>query len=1195
MTSPDGITWTSRISAADNQWQSVTYGNGLFVAVANTGTGNRVMTSPNGITWTIRTSAANNGWLSVTYGNGLFVAVAISGTGDRVMTSPDGINWTIRTSAADNQWNGVTFGNGLFVAVAYSGTGNRVMTSADVFAPSSPSITSITPAGTYASVAFTAPTSSGYSAITNYEYSKNNGSTWVTPSPAVTTSPFTIMGLSSGTTYPIQLRAVNSVGSGCGSSTVVATTCIPNTFTETISACVSYLWHGTTYTSSNNTATWNGINASGCDSVVTLNLTINAIPSTPSVNVVNNCNGTSTLSTSASGALLWSTNATTSPIIVSSAGTYTVTTTVNGCVSAQGSGTAAPKTTSTSTTTQTATGSYTWNNTTYSSSGVYTYHTNNAAGCDSAATLNLTINQIGCISSSSSETTAECNSYSWHGNTYTTSGIYTWTGTNAGGCDSVVTLNLTINATPSTPTVNVVNNCNGTSTLSTSASGTLLWSTNATTSPITVSSAGTYTVTTTVNGCVSASGSGVAAPKTTSTSTTTETAIGSYTWNSTTYSSSGVYTYHTNNAAGCDSAATLNLTINQIGCTSTSSSETTAECNSYSWHANTYTTSGIYTWTGTNAAGCDSVVTLNLTINAIPLTPSVNVVNNCNGTSTLSTSASGTLLWSTNATTSPIIVSSAGTYTVTTTVNGCVSAQGYGTAAPKTTSTSTTTQTATGSYTWNTTTYSSSGVYTYHTNNAAGCDSAATLNLTINAINNITNVCNYIGSNVTLTYTASVAGASSYAWTLPPNTQLISGQGTRSIEIKLLNGFASQSNKQIRVTPAGGSLQIIYLGAQTPVTPSTIVASSTNICANLGTNVPVNFKIPRALEAASNGTTASSYIWTAQNGTTNITHPNGVGEYDTIVAITFASNFTSSNVTVQAVNACGVSGSRSYLITLGTPSQPGLISGPTNSCAYIGSDGQSATYAVTGNAYVDSYNWTIPVGAIGFTGQGTRTISFQYPAGYTVGSISVTTTNGCGTSPSRSLTVSRLLPASPGNIDVINTQSCPNRVYTYSIASLPFNATSLLWTIPVGASLVSGQGSTSITVSYPPGVVDEYVTVKSVANCGLSSAKKSQVRMAPCPVNPSPGFTKGLLSTSSSAMDVKVFPNPTTSSFNLQVNTNNNKVVSVKIMDIQGRIIKSFATTSFQTNNIGYELRAGVYMVEVKQGEEVKKVRVVKY
>jgi hypothetical protein len=132
MTSPDGITWTIRACAADNDWFAVTFGGGLFVAVAAfSGTGNRVMTSPDGITWTSRASAADNTWQSVAYGGGLFVAVANDGTGNRVMTSPDGITWTSRTSAADNSWFAVAFGGGLFVAVAYSGSvpGNRVMTS----------------------------------------------------------------------------------------------------------------------------------------------------------------------------------------------------------------------------------------------------------------------------------------------------------------------------------------------------------------------------------------------------------------------------------------------------------------------------------------------------------------------------------------------------------------------------------------------------------------------------------------------------------------------------------------------------------------------------------------------------------------------------------------------------------------------------------------------------------------------------------------------------------------------------------------------------------------------------------------------------------------------------------------------------------------------------------------------------------
>jgi hypothetical protein len=203
---------------------SVTFGNGLFVAVAGSGSGNRVMTSTDGITWTSRAAAADNVWGSVTYGNGLFLATSGTGSGNCVMTSPDGINWSQRITSGNMFWGFVSFGNGQFISLTQIlGVGQRIMISADLLPPSIPAINTITPAGTSASVAFTAATSSGTSAITNYQYSIDNGSTWVTPSPAVTTSPLTITGLTSGTTYPVKLRAVNISGSGCASASVEIT------------------------------------------------------------------------------------------------------------------------------------------------------------------------------------------------------------------------------------------------------------------------------------------------------------------------------------------------------------------------------------------------------------------------------------------------------------------------------------------------------------------------------------------------------------------------------------------------------------------------------------------------------------------------------------------------------------------------------------------------------------------------------------------------------------------------------------------------------------------------------------------------------------------------------------------------------------------------------------------------------------
>lgn len=220
ITSTDGITWISRNSAVDNNWKSVTYGNGLFVAVANNiASTPSVMTSPDGISWTSGTSAAQNGWLSVTYGNSLFVAVSntVSGLGssNQVMTSQDGINWTSRTSAIYNSWTSVTYGNGIFVAVALDGAGNtRVMTSSFSPVADAPAINATTVSGTSGTVSFTQSLPADAPAITNYQYSTDNGANWTILSPVSTTSPITISGITASNNQ-IKLQAINSVGNSC--------------------------------------------------------------------------------------------------------------------------------------------------------------------------------------------------------------------------------------------------------------------------------------------------------------------------------------------------------------------------------------------------------------------------------------------------------------------------------------------------------------------------------------------------------------------------------------------------------------------------------------------------------------------------------------------------------------------------------------------------------------------------------------------------------------------------------------------------------------------------------------------------------------------------------------------------------------------------------------------------------------------
>ena len=79
--------------------------------------------------------------------------------------------------------------------------------------PDPPAITSVTPNDQSAIISFTAGSNNG-EAITNYQYSVDNGSTWANRTPVSANSPLIITGLTNGKTYEIKLRAVNSIGYG---------------------------------------------------------------------------------------------------------------------------------------------------------------------------------------------------------------------------------------------------------------------------------------------------------------------------------------------------------------------------------------------------------------------------------------------------------------------------------------------------------------------------------------------------------------------------------------------------------------------------------------------------------------------------------------------------------------------------------------------------------------------------------------------------------------------------------------------------------------------------------------------------------------------------------------------------------------------------------------------------------------------
>lgn len=240
---------------------------------------------------------------------------------------------------------------------------------------------------------------------------------------------------------------------------------------------------------------------------------------------------------------------------------------------------------------------YTWetsdggNGKTYYETGRDSFYKENADGCRDIYVLNLIINKkvINNV-----EYTA-CDSYNWNGKEYTESGYYQQTLKTSKGCDSTVYLDLTI-LKPTTG-VDVQEVCDSYTWID---GKTYTQSTNTPTWVLTNSEGCDSIVT--LNLTIKEKSTGI----------DYQTACNTFTWiDGKTYNkSTDTPTWTLTNAAGCDSVVTLNLTVNYTVYNEIS----VLDCERHDWNGTIYTESGQYTQTFISHKGCDSIVILNLGI-----------------------------------------------------------------------------------------------------------------------------------------------------------------------------------------------------------------------------------------------------------------------------------------------------------------------------------------------------------------------------------------------------------------------------------------------------------------------------------------------------------------------------------------------------------------------------------------------------
>ncbi len=167
------------------------------------------------------------------------------------------------------------------------------------------------------------------------------------------------------------------------------------------------------------------------------------------------------------------------------------------------------------------------------------------------------------------------------------------------------------------------------------------------------------------------------------------------------------------------------------------------------------------------------------------------------------------------------------------------------------------------------------------------------------------------------------------------------------------------------------------------------------------------------------------------------------------------------------------------------PSQPITIFGPTVVCA-----GATSFYSITPICGANNYSWTLPGG---WTGTSTSNV-ITTTAGVSAGTLSVTASNGCGSSLAQTVNVIvNSIPSTPTAINGLNNV-CAGSTSNYSIAIVS-GATSYSWNFPVGW----GGNSNTNNISLTPNNNSGNISVTASNLCGASSPQVLSVTVNPLP------------------------------------------------------------------------------------------------
>jgi hypothetical protein len=258
----------------------------------------------------------------------------------------------------------------------------------------------------------------------------------------------------------------------------------------------------------------------------------------------------------------------------------------------------------------------------------------------------------------------------------------------------------------------------------------------------------------------------------------------------------------------------------------------------------------------------------------------------------------------------------------------------------------------------------------------------------------------------------------------------------------------------------------------------------------------------------------------------------------------------------------------------------GSISGSPN--LYQSSTGiQFSIAAVTA---ATSYNWTLPNGFTITSGEGTRTITVSVSSSASSGTVTVVPVGNCGNGTASSFSVNVSSPAGfSTSMTGPSTVTAGQNGVTYSVPNQ--SGMTYVWSVPPGATIVSGQGTSTIVVDFGTSASGTVTVTETNQSNQSNSLSKTITINTTTAVRPESEF--GLVS---------LYPNPTEGVITLK-NKGTASVESIQYVLIDAKGVKVIEGQVDYLDNgveINLPVASGVYLMIVTVSDRQQVITVVK-